>query len=118
MFAEEKNLNDLIKFETFVTALEPVNSGKGWKMKLAKKDGDAGSEDFDFVVVATGMYSWPPHIPTAPNMDTFKGEILHSCQFLDASICKDKNVVVVGGGKSSIDCCVAAAKNGAKASSL
>ena len=51
-------------------------------------------------------------------MDKFKGSVLHSCQFKDASICEGKNVIVVGGGKSSIDCCVAAAKAGAKTSSL
>ena len=33
-------------------------------------------------------------------------------------VCRGKNVVVVGGGKSSIDCVVAATKKGAKAATL
>ena len=38
------------------------------------------------------------------------GTILHSNSFLDTEVCKGKNVIVVGGGKSAIDCAVAAAK--------
>lgn len=118
MFANDMKLKELINFGTFVTRLEPAAGGEGWAMHYGKQGGDETVEEFDFVVVATGMYSWPPHIPKAAGMDKFKGEILHSCQFKDASICDGKNVIVVGGGKSSIDCCVAAAKAGAKASSL
>ena len=69
------------------------------------------------MVVATGMYGWPPHIPLARGTDKFKGEILHSCTFTDKEVAKGKNVLVVGGGKSAVDNAVAAAKTG-KSSTL
>ena len=73
------------------------------------------------------MSPWPQELASGRSKvatETFSshcqlvGEILHSCQFTDADICAGKNVVVVGGGKSSIDCVVAAAKRSAKTASL
>lgn len=74
MFAEDMALNELISFETFVTRMEPVEGGDGWAMHYGKQGEKEVVEQFDFVVVATGMYSWPPHIPQAKGMDKFKGE--------------------------------------------
>ena len=46
-------------------------------------------EQFDFVVVATGMYSsGHVHIPEAAGKDRFKGLVMHSSQFRDASVCQ------------------------------
>ena len=119
MFADDMELQQLISFETSVTRLEPIAGGDGWAMHHGKQGEAEVVEQFDFVVVATGMYSSDHvHLPEAEGVDRFQGQIMHSCQFKDASICQGKNVVVVGGGKSSIDCVVAAAKKGAKAASL
>ena len=115
MFADDMKLKELINFETFVTALDPAAGGDGWVMRYGKQGGKETSEEFDFVVVATGMYSWPPHIPKAKGMDKFKGSILHSCQFTDSSICEGKNGPV-GGVLDRLLCC--RAKGGAKTSSL
>ena len=118
MFADDMELQQHISFQTSVTRLEPIAGGDGWAMHHGKQGEAEVVEQFDFVVVATGMYaSSNAHLPTAEGMDRFQGKIMHSCQFTDASVCQGKNVVVVGGGKSSIDCVVAAAKKGAKAAS-
>ena len=118
MFADDMELQQLISFETSVTRLEPIAGGDGWAMHHGKQGEAEVVEQFDFVVVATGMYSSDHvHLPEAEGVDRFQGQIMHSCQFKDASVCQGKNVVVVGGGKSSIDCVVVAAKKGAKAAS-
>ena len=119
MFADDMELQQLISFETSVTRLEPIAGGDGWVMHHGKQGEAEVVEQFDFVVVATGMYSsGHVHLPEVEGMDRFQGQIMHSTQFKDASVCQGKNVVVVGGGKSSIDCVVAAAKKGAKAASM
>merc|ERR1719499_2029341 len=51
-------------------------------------------------------------------MDSFRGEILHSCTFKDKEQVRDKRVIVVGGGKSAVDNAVAAAKVGASSTLL
>jgi cation diffusion facilitator CzcD-associated flavoprotein CzcO len=118
MFVEDMELQQLISFQTSVTRIEPIAGGDGWAMHHGKQGKAEVVEQFDFVVVATGMYSSSnAHFPTTEGMDRFQGKVMHSCQFTDASVCQGKNVVVVGGGKSSIDCVRAAAKKGAKAAS-
>eukprot|EP00931_Biecheleriopsis_adriatica_P031435 TRINITY_DN18437_c0_g1_i1.p1 TRINITY_DN18437_c0_g1~~TRINITY_DN18437_c0_g1_i1.p1 ORF type:complete len:628 (+),score=139.60 TRINITY_DN18437_c0_g1_i1:87-1970(+) len=112
-YAKEFNLNEVCKFETAVLSMQQAGSGaKGWQVKYQRKGAKSATERFDFAVVATGMYGWPPHIPKARGHEAFKGEILHSCTFTDRKMAKGKRVVVVGGGKSAIDNAVAAAKEG------
>lgn len=119
-FARDNDLYDLVKFNTAIVSLHPIGEKRGWRVKHAPTSaagasaeaikGATQSEEFDFCVVATGMYGWPPHLPLARNHESFKGEILHSNSFLDSAACVGKKVLVVGGGKSAIDCAVAAAK--------
>lgn len=70
-------------------------------------------ERFDFVVVATGMYG-RPNMPRTRGREDFEGEVLHSSDFKNREAACGKRVVVVGGGKSAIDCAVASVKGGAE----
>merc|ERR1712151_512870 len=72
----------------------------------------------DYCVTCTGMYSSVPHLPRHKGAECFKGEILHSCTFMDKEQVKGKKVVVVGGGKSAVDNAVSAAKAGASSTLL
>jgi len=117
LYAKEYKLYDMCRFETAVLALDQNQTKPGWKVKFQKKGETAKEEEFDFTVVASGMYGWPPHLPMARGSQKFKGEILHSCTFTDRKQAAGKKVVVVGGGKSAVDNAVAAAKE-AKSSTL
>jgi len=117
LFAKEYHLYELCNLETAVLALNTIPGKDGWAVKYQKKGCEVKTEEFDFCVVTTGMYGWPPHIPKARGHKKFKGEILHSCTFLDRTQAAGKKVVVVGGGKSAVDNAVSAAKVG-KSSTL
>jgi dimethylaniline monooxygenase (N-oxide forming) len=89
------------------------------EVKALQPDGTykKSMEQFDYVIVASGLYSGTNQfIPSIPGRESFKGEVVHSCQFFDASVAQDKRVVVIGGGKSAVDIAVEAALN--KASSV
>lgn len=77
--------------------------GGGWCVRTAR-----ATYSFDYCVVCTGMYH-EPHIPAA--LATLRP--IHTSDFVDASVVQKKRVVVVGGGKSAIDCAVAASKHAA-----
>jgi len=113
-FATHFDLNRLIKFNTAVLAAKPL--ARGWSVTFAPRDGgEAATQSFDFFVVATGMYGGAcPHMPAHPGKEAFKGEVLHSFGFTRREQAAGKRVVVVGGGKSAVDCAVAAVKGGAK----
>lgn len=115
LYALKFGLLDMARLNTGVHSISSkgAKGGRGWKVIFSKTGVDVQEEeDFDFVVVATGMYGWPPHIPFVRGQDKFKGEILHSNTFTDKEICQGKKVLVVGGGKSAVDNAVAAGKTG------
>jgi cation diffusion facilitator CzcD-associated flavoprotein CzcO len=116
-YAEAHGLMRLIRFGTPVHGLEPLTDKRGWAVRF-ERDGDLVLEEFDYCVMCTGMYSGHPHLPRHKGAESFKGEILHSCTFLDKEQVKGKKVVVVGGGKSAVDNAVSAAKAGASSTLL
>merc|ERR1719231_2186941 len=114
-FAAHFDLNKLVKFNTSVLAAKPL--AHGWSVTFAPRDGGAAAttEAFDFVVVATGIYGGAcPHMPAHPGKEDFRGTVLHSFGFTRREQAAGKRVVVVGGGKSAVDCAVAAVKGGAR----
>eukprot|EP00746_Dinoflagellata_sp_MGD_P066288 gnl/MRDRNA2_/MRDRNA2_27489_c0_seq1.p1 gnl/MRDRNA2_/MRDRNA2_27489_c0~~gnl/MRDRNA2_/MRDRNA2_27489_c0_seq1.p1 ORF type:complete len:651 (+),score=119.93 gnl/MRDRNA2_/MRDRNA2_27489_c0_seq1:90-2042(+) len=117
LYAQQFGLLDMVRFDTGVYQINTKGASgeRGWKIQFGKQGASPVEEDFDFVVVATGMYGWPPHIPTVRNDNAFKGEVFHSQTFQDKEVAKGKKVVVVGGGKSAIDNVVSSARVGKSA---
>jgi len=56
------------------------------------------------LIFATGFGSGEPNFPKYPDMDKFKGEILHSMQHKLASDHVGKKVVVIGACTSGMHC--------------
>ena len=58
--------------------------------------------EFDFVVVANGLFS-TPYIPTFRDQNKFAGLIVHTNNIKTYEQLENKRVIIVGGGKSAID---------------
>lgn len=118
-YAEHHQLFSLIQKETEVTEAKPF--GNGWNITTRNRANNTTKTEYaDFLIVSSGMYH-NPFIPTYPGQDTFlknSKQIIHSSNFVDANIAKDKNVIVVGGAKSAVDCAIEADNHKAKSSSL
>lgn len=71
------------------------------------------SEEFDFVVVASGHFS-TPNVPYFPGFESFQGRVLHSHDFRDATEFTGKDVMVVGRSYSAEDIGSQCYKYGAK----
>lgn len=78
---------------------------------LANKD--VTSEEFDYVVVATGHFSIP-NVPYFEGIEQFPGPVLHSHDFRDALAFKNKDILVVGSSYSAEDIGLQCYKYGAK----
>ena len=114
-YAAKHNLHRLFQLNTNVKLMDRRADGKpGWTLTL-----EAGShtwtDDFDFVAIGTGQFS-DKNIITHPGQDGFEaagGQVMHSSEYTDPQIVKDKRVVVLGGSKSATDIAVNAVNNGA-----
>jgi dimethylaniline monooxygenase (N-oxide forming) len=109
-YSEAFGLLDSIQFNAYVTRVRQ-QPDQTWTLEVTVQGQSTCSiEHFDFVIIASGLYSATNQfIPSIPGKESFHGEIVHSCQFYDASLAKGKRVVVIGGGKSAVDIAVEAA---------
>jgi len=58
---------------------------------------------FDFVAVCNGVFS-EPRLPEVENRARFTGRVVHSSELSDENLLEGKRVIVVGAGKSALDC--------------
>lgn len=108
-YADHFRLRDAVELEASVESVVP--DGDGWTFTVRKGQTAARTERFDYCVVATGLYSEAKkRVPVLPGSECFKGQVLHSGDFRLPEQVEGKRVVVVGGGKSAIDCAVEASK--------
>lgn len=75
-------------------------------------DGKAEHHYFDFVVVCNGVLS-EPYLPGFDGEHRFSGSIIHSSQIPNAQSLEGKRVIVVGAGKSGLDCAAFAGREAA-----
>ena len=115
-YAEKHNIARLFRLNTSVKTMERrKDDAAGWTLTI-EAGGQEWTEDFDFVSVCTGQFS-DKNIITHPGQDAFVergGSVMHSSEYTDPSICKGKDVVVLGGSKSATDIAVNAVSNGAR----
>ena len=71
------------------------------------------SEEFDYVVVASGHFS-TPNVPDFQGLDTFNGRVLHAHDFRDAREFAGKDILIVGASYSAEDIGSQCYKYGAK----
>lgn len=94
-YADVTGIRPAIRFGRSVAAVRQATPG-GWTV-----DG----EPFDFVVVATGLFGRALE-PALAGREQFRGTILHSRAYRDASAYAGRNVVVAGAGSSGADIAV------------
>lgn len=88
------------------------NFNKKWEITVELPGGKTSREVFDFVVLATGVYSPSlKYIPNVEGVQNFKGDICHSEDSGNfTKLRQGKKVLVVGFGKSAQDCAMNAYK--------
>jgi cation diffusion facilitator CzcD-associated flavoprotein CzcO len=107
-FARDKGLDSLIRLRTRVAAAEPIEGG--WAFET-HGPGGVGRETADWLVVANGL-SCKPYVPSFPGRAAFEvagGSVLSPSDLGDGEALHDRDVVVVGWGKSAADIAAVAA---------
>lgn len=114
-FADKHGLRPLIRYGATVRALKR-RAGGGWDATIENDGGPAATEGFDFVAICTGQFSElnRPGFGGAEAFEAAGGRIVHSSQYNDPALVKNKNVVVLGFSKSATDIAVNAVRSGAK----
>jgi len=115
-YADHFGLRPHIRLATEVVSIAHNSAGSGshsrFQVTVRSMDGSQAPQTlhFDFVVVCNGVFS-QPYIPEIEGQALFAGQLLHSSQIPDPQVVAGKRVVVVGAGKSALDCATWAAEH-------
>jgi dimethylaniline monooxygenase (N-oxide forming) len=112
-YADHFGVTPHVRLGTTIVNMNERKDAAGWTLAYRDPDGVAGSEDFDFVVIAVGIYSHTPKMPEFTNQEDFGGQIIHNSELKTNEQLQGRKVVVVGYGKSATDAAVLAADNAA-----
>ncbi|KXJ88587.1 putative dimethylaniline monooxygenase [Microdochium bolleyi] len=115
-FAKKFGVFERIQFQTKVTAIEAVEADGSWRVhttKVGDTSGETSVLETEKLIVASGLTS-EPNLPRYNGQETFTPEFFHAKDFCrKADVVKTaKTAVVVGGGKSALDCAYALAVEG------
>jgi dimethylaniline monooxygenase (N-oxide forming) len=117
-YVDRFGLRQLIHLATEIIKVSyvPSQSGKisGFEVTVRRSNDSSPPQTltFDFVVVCNGIFSIP-RVPVIEGRGDFAGKVFHSSEIGNFELPIDKRVVVVGAGKSALDCAALAARRGA-----
>ena len=100
-YADKFEIRECLHLGMEVSSVERMSPG-GWILQIDTGEGGV-EEQADFLIIATGLYSETPFLPDVAGMDAFKGQVLHSSDVKDFDQLRDRDIVVVGYGKSAAD---------------
>jgi dimethylaniline monooxygenase (N-oxide forming) len=116
-YAEKHGVNQIARLGCSVEGL--AQHGDMWQVDVKDSNDMCQTLSFDHIVIATGVYSsTSKYIPQYEGADSFEGTWLHSVDFKDVHLCANKNVVIVGYGKSAFDCAQFSSKVSSKSTLL
>ncbi|KAI9088517.1 flavin monooxygenase-like protein [Phlyctochytrium arcticum] len=109
-YARHFDLYRHIRFQTSVTAVQPIENGR-WIVSSKSTDDTKSTEDtFDRLVVAAGQ-NQVPFMPQTPGLQDFKGTIIHSVNYKTHEPFNGARALVVGVANSGADVAVDLAGN-------
>lgn len=100
---EKAGVRDMIRFNSVIRWVEYLPETETFKVTVHDHEQDRTySEEFDYVIVATGHFS-TPNVPFYEGFDTFNGRILHAHDFRDAREFANKDILILGTSYSAED---------------
>lgn len=100
---EKAGVRDKCRFRTPVRYVEYSDDSEKFTVTVHDLAKDhVYSEEFDYVIVASGHFS-TPNVPFFEGLDTFSGRVMHAHDFRDALEFKGKDIVIVGTSYSAED---------------
>ena len=111
---EKAGVRDMIRFSSLVRHVTYDDASGMFTVVVQEHAKDREySEEFDYVIVASGHFS-TPNVPHFDGFDSFPGRILHAHDFRDAMEFKGKDILIIGTSYSAEDIGSQCWKYGAK----
>ena len=100
---DQESIRKYIRFECPVRWVTFDEETKMFTVTVMNhKTGEQETDEFDYVVVATGHFS-TPNMPYFKGLEEFPGRVMHAHDFRDALEFKEKDILLIGGSYSAED---------------
>lgn len=108
-FAQKFDLEKYVHLGTEVTSTKRLENGE-WEVTSRRlSDGKVDVRTFSALAVCCGTHQTPKAF-SVPGIETFPGEIIHTCKYKNAESFRGKKVVSVGFGETAADAVAEVAK--------
>lgn len=115
---KKSNAREYIRFDTTVRWVSYDEDTRKFTIVLDDlKINKTYSEEFDYLVVASGHFS-TPNMPYFKGIETFSGNVMHAHDFRGADQFKDRNILLIGSSYSAEDIGIQCYKHGAASVTL
>ena len=115
---KKSNAREYIRFDTTVRWVSYDEDTRKFTIVLDDlKINKTYSEEFDYLVVASGHFS-TPNMPYFKGIETFSGNVMHAHDFRGADQFKDRNILLIGSSYSAEDIEIQCYKHGAASVTL
>ncbi|TXK71233.1 NAD(P)-binding domain-containing protein [Mesonia sp. HuA40] len=115
---KKSNAKKYIRFNTTARWVDYDETSQKFTLVLDNlKENKTYSEEFDYLVVASGHFS-TPNMPYFKGIEDFPGGVMHAHDFRGADQFKNQNLLLIGSSYSAEDIGVQCYKHGAKSVTL
>jgi dimethylaniline monooxygenase (N-oxide forming) len=98
-YAQQSLPKDVFRLNTKVTNVS--HSNNKWTVQYSTLSNDTHTEQFDFVIVSSGIFDCP-HIPeNIIDRSSFHGTLIHSCDYRSPEHVRGKRVILAGASMSA-----------------
>ena len=104
-YVDHYDFNEQVNLNRTVLATSFDANRNVWTVNTRGLTSELESAEFDYLIIGNGIFS-VPSIPTYKGVESFieaGGRICHTSEFTRREDARDKNVLVIGYGKSSCD---------------
>ncbi|MDN6280707.1 MAG: NAD(P)/FAD-dependent oxidoreductase [Psychroflexus sp.] len=115
---EKSNAREYIRFNTTARWVDFDNTTEKFRLILDDlKNDETYTEEFDYLIVASGHFS-TPNMPHFDGIEDFPGHIMHAHDFRGADQFKNQKLLLIGSSYSAEDIGVQCYKHGAESVTL
>ena len=101
--AQEYGIDRKIRYGHKVKSARWSSADEHWTVDAAKADSSAARFTCNFLYMCSGYYDYAGgYMPSWPGMEKFRGQIVHPQKWPENLDYKDKRVVVIGSGATSV----------------
>jgi len=104
-YVDHYDFNEQVNLNRTVLATSFDANRNVWTVKIRGLTSELETAEFDYLIIGNGIFS-VPSIPAYKGVESFieaGGRICHTSEFTRREDARDKNVLVIGYGKSSCD---------------